>query len=77
MDAKSAFLTGNLKKEAQVGQPPGFENKGEENKVLKLHKALYGLRQAPRDWNSNLEKIFGDTRIWVMSIGACSVQEEI
>jgi hypothetical protein len=44
-----------------VVQPPGFVNKGQENKVYRLNKALYGLRQAPRAWNikldSTLEKL--------------------
>jgi hypothetical protein len=56
MDVKSAFLNGDLVEEVYVAQPPGFEKKGEEHKVLKLHKALYGLRQAPRAWNSKLDK---------------------
>lgn len=37
-------------------QPVGFEKKGEEHKVYKLLKALYGLRQAPRAWYSRLIK---------------------
>ncbi|KAL6348524.1 hypothetical protein AAG906_013144 [Vitis piasezkii] len=40
MDVKSAFLNGDLEEEVYVIQPPGFEIKGEEHKVLKLHKAL-------------------------------------
>jgi hypothetical protein len=56
MDVKSAFLNGDLVQEVYVAQAPGFEKKGEEHKVLKLHKALYGLRQAPRAWNSKLDK---------------------
>ncbi|CAL1392261.1 unnamed protein product [Linum trigynum] len=56
MDVKSAFLNGELKEEVYVLQPPGFEVCGEEHKVLKLHKALYGLRQSPRAWNTKLDK---------------------
>jgi Reverse transcriptase (RNA-dependent DNA polymerase) len=56
MDVKSAFLNGDLEEEVYVVQPPGIEIKGEEHKVLRLHKALYGLRQAPRAWNSKLDK---------------------
>jgi hypothetical protein len=48
MDVKSAFLNGDLAEEVYVHQPPGYASAGNEDKVLRLHKALYGLRQAPR-----------------------------
>jgi hypothetical protein len=54
MDVKSAFLNGDLK-EVYVHQPPGFAIPGKEGKVLRLRKALYGLRQAPRAWNAKLD----------------------
>lgn len=55
MDVKSAFLNGELKEQVYVAQPLGFIVAGSENKVLRLHKALYGLRQAPRAWNAKLD----------------------
>lgn len=55
MDVKSAFLNGELVEEVYVVQPPGFEVEGEENKVYRLDKVLYGLRQAPRAWNIKLD----------------------
>jgi hypothetical protein len=55
MDVKSAFLNGDLTETVFVRQPPGFVV-GKGDKVLKLRKALYGLRQAPRAWNSKLDK---------------------
>nr|GEW86292.1 ribonuclease H-like domain, reverse transcriptase, RNA-dependent DNA polymerase [Tanacetum cinerariifolium] len=48
LDVKSAFLHGELKEEVYVTQPEGFTKKGNDGKVYRLIKALYGLRQAPR-----------------------------
>lgn len=56
MDVKSAFLNGELKKEVYVRQPLSFVVEGQEEKVLRLSKALYGLRQAPRAWNAKLDQ---------------------
>jgi hypothetical protein len=56
MDVKSAFLSGELKEEVFVQQPPGFVVAGKEHQVLCLCKALYGLRQAPRAWNIRLDE---------------------
>ncbi|KAJ0621560.1 putative RNA-directed DNA polymerase [Helianthus annuus] len=46
-----------LSEEVYVSQPDGFVIKGKENHIYKLNKALYGLRQAPRAWNSKLDKV--------------------
>jgi hypothetical protein len=55
MDVKSAFLNRDLKEEVYARQPAGFIIAGQEGKVLRLRKMLYGLRQAPRVWNSKLD----------------------
>ena len=55
MDVKSTFLNGDLQEEVYVSQPAGFIIQGAEHKVLKLKKALYVLRQAPRAWNAKLD----------------------
>jgi hypothetical protein len=55
MDVKSAFLNGGLKEEVYVHQPQGFAIPDKEGKVLRLRKALYGLRQAPRAWHAKLD----------------------
>jgi hypothetical protein len=47
MDVKSAFLNDELKEEVYIQQPPGFVAVEHEGKVLRLKKALHGLRQAP------------------------------
>ena len=44
MDVKSTFLNGFLGKGVYIEQPMGYEVKGHEDKVLKLNKALYGLK---------------------------------
>jgi len=55
MDVKTAFLQGNLKEEVYMEQPHGLEKKGEEAKVCKLKKSIYGLKQSPRAWYERLE----------------------
>ena len=44
-----------LAEEVYVQQPPGFVVASEEHRVLRLRKAMYGLRQAPRAWNIKLD----------------------
>jgi hypothetical protein len=55
MDIKSVFLNGDLEEEVYVAQPLGFVVNRKEGMVYKLHKALYGLRQALHTWNSKLD----------------------
>lgn len=56
LDVKSAFLNVVLLEEVYVRQPKGFVKQGQEDKVYRLLKALYGLRQAPRAWYARLNQ---------------------
>ena len=50
LDVKSAFLNGELNEMIHVKQPEGFLVKGKEGYVLRLKKAMYGLKEALRAW---------------------------
>ena len=54
MDVKSAFLNDFINELVFVEQPPGFEDPRYPNHVYRLHKALYGFKQAPRAWYERL-----------------------
>ena len=48
MDVKTAFLNGDLEEEIYINQPEGFSVSGQQNNVCRLVKALYDLKQAPK-----------------------------
>ncbi|KAA0042864.1 gag/pol protein [Cucumis melo var. makuwa] len=51
IDVKTAFLNGNLEESIFMSQPEGFITQGQEQKVCKLNRSIYGLKQASRSWN--------------------------
>ncbi|GJZ11771.1 retrovirus-related pol polyprotein from transposon TNT 1-94 [Tanacetum coccineum] len=54
MDVKMTFLNGPLKEEVYVAQPDGFVDPDHPEKVYRLRKALYRLKQALRAWYDEL-----------------------
>jgi Reverse transcriptase (RNA-dependent DNA polymerase) len=51
MDAVNAFVHSSLDEVVYMRPPPGFETR---DRVLRLRKALYGLRRSPLLWQKNL-----------------------
>ncbi|GJU95107.1 zinc finger, CCHC-type containing protein [Tanacetum coccineum] len=57
MDVKTTFLNGELEEEVYMNQPQGFIMPGNEKKVCKLIKSLYGLKQTPKQWHQKFDEV--------------------
>ena len=65
MYVKTAFLNGYIEENVYMDQPKGFVSEGEQHKVCKLKRSIYGLKQASRNWNIRFDdaiKTFGFIR---------------
>nr|GEX53800.1 zinc finger, CCHC-type [Tanacetum cinerariifolium] len=67
MDVKTTFLNRELKEEVYMNQPLGFILPGNENKVSKLIKSMYGLKQV------DLAKEFLSLRFFMKDMGEADV----
>ncbi|KAJ4744919.1 Transposon Ty1-NL2 Gag-Pol polyprotein [Rhynchospora pubera] len=56
MDVKTAFLNGNLEEDVYMTQPECFVDPKNANKVCKLQRSIYGLKQASRSWNKRFDE---------------------
>ncbi|GJU60345.1 retrotransposon protein, putative, ty1-copia subclass [Tanacetum coccineum] len=54
MDVKTAFLNGHLSEDVYMVQPEGFVDQKHPNKVCKLQRFIYGLKQA--SWNKRFDE---------------------
>ncbi|KAL0411315.1 UNVERIFIED_CONTAM: Retrovirus-related Pol polyprotein from transposon TNT 1-94 [Sesamum latifolium] len=57
MDVKTAFLNGFIEEEIFMDQPEGFTIVGKEQKVCRLRRCIYGLKQASQSWNTRFDEV--------------------
>lgn len=69
LDVQTAFLNGDLREEIYMQQPEGFMCPGSENKVYRLRKAVYGLKQASRSWYEKVKDV-------LLSLGYTQCKQE-
>nr|GEY14091.1 retrotransposon protein, putative, Ty1-copia subclass [Tanacetum cinerariifolium] len=65
MGVKTSFLNGYLNEEVYMEQPEGFFNPKYPNRVCKLKRSIYGLKQASKKWIKRFDdeiKKFGFTK---------------
>lgn len=55
LDVKTAFLNGDLEETIYMKIPDCYYTNNSACKVLKLKKAIYGLKQASRAWNKKVD----------------------
>jgi hypothetical protein len=56
LDVVGAYLQGDLDEEIYMSPPDGLKIDGKKGWSLKLHKPLYGLKQAGRQWKKKLDE---------------------
>ena len=56
MDVKTAFLSGNLLEDVYMKQPEGFVDPKNPNKIFKLQRSIYELKQVSQSWNLRFDE---------------------
>lgn len=68
LDVKTAFLNGDLEETVYMEQPEAFMVKGKENKIYRLHKAIYGLKQASKAWYEKINNVLCEKLMFTKSL---------
>ena len=73
LDIPAAFLNGELESEVFVYPPKGLMTK---SKVLKLNRALYGLKETPKTWSKRFNKFSIKSKMKRSSYDCCLYYNE-
>jgi hypothetical protein len=76
-DVPAAYLKAKLNETVCVKQIKGFEKPGEEDKVWRLKKSLYGLNQTGREWNMEIDKFLRAYGLQPTTGGACMYHMQV
>lgn len=68
-DCKMAYFNGEVEETLYMEQPQGF--KDGTNRVYRLKKSLYGLRQAGSRWNEKLVQILLEFSLQATDVDPC------
>jgi len=77
-DVSTAFLSGDIDETIYMEQPEGYVDKEYPEYVCKLQRAIYGLKQAPVQFNKNmcgtlnnigLMPIYSDRCVFIGQVG--------
>jgi hypothetical protein len=72
MDVDTAFLNSYLEdEEIFMRQPPGFEDPDKPHAYCRLIKSIYGLKQANRVWNQNIDGFLVDCGFLITDADPC------
>ena len=71
MNVKTTFLNGDLEEEIYVEQLEGFIVPGQEKKICKLVKSLYGLKQASKQWHEKFDNVMITNRFKINKCDKC------
>jgi len=71
MDVITAYVQGDLDDEIYMEQPGLFITANEKNKVYRLRKPLYGLKQAGRAWYRRLDTFMSSIGMKRTEINPC------
>jgi hypothetical protein len=71
VDVVGAYLQGNLNEEIYMAPPAGLNIPGKKGWCLRLHKPLYSLKQAGRQWKKKLDKTMAHLRFVKSNTDKC------